>query len=93
MYLLIFLVLFEYVKSYGFILLFSVWYLVFRGMAGIGTSIYDTLLSGAEDYMYNEFTCESLLNCSGHYRNNSLWNNWSVLGITKVIIQILPNLH
>ena len=61
-----------------------VWLLAFRGMAGIGSSIYDAWTSGIDITESPMCVDQTTSPCSAHYRNFTIWNQWTTLGIKKV---------
>jgi len=64
------------------------WEMAFRGMAGVGTSVYDTYITPQTGCI--EYTCLDLnnLTCPDHYRNNEILDNWSSQNITEVAFVI-----
>ena len=61
-----------------------VWLLAFRGMAGTGVSIYDAWTTGTGTTESPTCVDQTTGQCSEHYRNYTIWNQWTTLGINKV---------
>ena len=53
-------------------------------MAGIGVSIYDAWTTGTGTTESPMCVDQTTGQCSDHYRNYTIWNQWNALGISKV---------